>query len=224
MFINQFIALGAAPVIAILRGLLPDEAVSVGRALIDAGIRLIEVPLNSPDPLASISRLSREFGSEALVGAGTVLEPGSVSAVEAAGGKLIVSPNVDIAVIQRSIELGLDVMPGFQSPTEALAAVAAGATQLKLFPASSFPLTHIRAIRDVLPANIGIWAVGGAGGHDVANWLAAGARGIGAGGSLYRPGDSLRLITMRTEAIVAAWKLAACTGLMQRSDPMNTTA
>lgn len=209
MSVSQYLAQGAAPVIAILRGLPPADAVSVGRALIEAGIRMIEVPLNSPEPLLSISRLRHAFGTDALIGAGTVLSASAVDAVEKAGGQLIVSPNTDANVIRRAMELGLEAIPGFQSATEALCAVSAGATRLKLFPANSFPRTHIKAIRDVLPVNIEIWVVGGTGAHDLADWLTRGARGIGVGGSLYRPYDSSDIIATRAQALVTAWQIAA---------------
>jgi 2-dehydro-3-deoxyphosphogalactonate aldolase len=208
MSISKWLAQGAAPVIAILRGLPPADAVGVGRVLIEAGIRIIEVPLNSPEPLVSIGRLRLAFGADALIGAGTVLSASAVDAVEKAGGRLIVCPNTDAGVIRRAIELGLEVIPGFQSATEALRAVEAGATRLKLFPANSFPPTHVKAIRDVLPANIEIWMVGGITVRDLADWPTTGACGIGVGGSLYRPHDSLDVISMRARALVTAWNIA----------------
>ncbi len=204
MSFARFLAQASVPVIAILRGLPPPDAAGVGRALIEAGIRIIEVPLNSPDPLSSIALLRREFGADALIGAGTVLGAADVEAVAKAGGQLIVSPNCDGAVIRSAVELGLESLPGFQSATEALGALAAGADRLKLFPANSFARTHIKAIGEVLPPGIDIWAVGGAGAHDLSQWLAAGARGIGVGGALYKAGDSSELVARRAHALACA--------------------
>lgn len=196
---------GAMPVIAILRGLRPQEALSIGEALIAGGIRIIEVPLNSPEPLVSIERLASAFGSQALVGAGTVLSAAQVQSVAAAGGRLIVSPHTDAGVIRRAASLGLDCLPGFMSPTEAFAALAAGATGLKLFPASTLGQGHLKAVREVLPREVHIWAVGGTGAHDLDAWLAAGAVGIGVGGSLYRAGDTVQQVQGRAIALRSAW-------------------
>lgn len=193
------------PVIAILRGLTPQDAVPVGRALLAAGISAMEVPLNSPQPLESIARLVDEFGREALVGAGTVTTRAEVECLAGAGARLIVSPHTDAAVIARSLELGLECLPGFMSATEAFAAVAAGATSLKLFPAASLGVGHLKALREVLPRTIGLWAVGGTGAHDLADWLRAGAAGIGAGGSLYRSGDTPQQVLERAHALRDAW-------------------
>lgn len=196
---------GAMPVIAVLRGLQPAEAVGVAEALLAGGIRIMEVTLNSPEPLRSIERLSAAFGSRALIGAGTVLRGAEVESVAAAGGRLIVSPHTDAEVIGRSVGLGLDCLPGFMTPTEAFTAIAAGATDLKLFPASSVGQGHLRALREVLPRRIRVWAVGGAGAHDLAAWLAAGADGIGVGGSLYRAGHVPQQVLERAIALRRAF-------------------
>jgi 2-dehydro-3-deoxyphosphogalactonate aldolase len=204
--LSSHLSKGAAPVIAILRGILPADALAVGEALLDSGISVIEVPLNSPEPLASIAQLQREFGADALIGAGTVLSAQQVAEVAAAGGQLIVSPNVNIEVIARARALGLESLPGFLTATEAFTAAAAGAAHLKLFPASSMGLGHLKAIREVLPRSIEVWAVGGAGAHDLSRWLHQGARGIGVGSSLYMPGDTAAVVGPRARALIEAWR------------------
>jgi 2-dehydro-3-deoxyphosphogalactonate aldolase len=206
MDLSTHLSKGAAPVIAILRGIMPAEAPAIGQVLIDAGISMIEVPLNSPDPLASIAHLQREFGTHALIGAGTVLSVQQVDAVADAGGRLIVSPNVDVEVIARTRALGLESLPGFLSVTEALAAVAAGAVHLKLFPALSVGLGHIKALRDVLTRQIDIWAVGGMSAHNLTEWLHLGARGIGVSSSLFKPGDSVEIVSQRAHHLIERWR------------------
>lgn len=191
---------------AILRGVRPDEILDIGAALLDAGVRIIEIPLNSPEPLVSIERLTAAFGERALLGAGTVLSVEDVDGVAAAGGRLIVSPNTDRAVIARAIELGLDVLPGFMTPTEALVAIAAGARDLKLFPAGSIGPAHMRALREVLPADRRVWAVGGVDASNFGQWLHAGASGVGVGGSLYRPGSSAMAVREAAAKLVTAWR------------------
>lgn len=208
MTVNELLAAGAAPIVAILRGVKPDEVVAISRGLIEAGVRMIEVPLNSPDPIDSIARIQGEFGDEAVLGAGTVLTAEKVDAVAATGARLIVTPNTDTAVIARAVSLGLDPMPGFVTPSEAFQAIAAGATRLKLFPGTQFGPAHVRAVKDVLPREIGVWAVGGAGAANFGEWLAVGCEGIGVGGSLYRPGDSVEVVAERGRALVAAWQAA----------------
>ncbi|MFZ0499903.1 MAG: 2-dehydro-3-deoxy-6-phosphogalactonate aldolase, partial [Steroidobacteraceae bacterium] len=159
---------GMVPLVAILRGIRPEEVHEVGAALYEAGIRAIEVPLNSPSPLASVARLAEKFGDRCLCGAGTVLRASDVDAVHAAGGRLIVTPNTMPAVIQRAVELGLSVMPGFATATEAFAALDAGASLLKLFPAASYGPAHLQALRDVLPPAVAVFAVGGVGAANLA--------------------------------------------------------
>lgn len=193
------------PIVAILRGVKPDEIVDIAAALVAAGIKGIEAPLNSPDPLESIARLSAAFGDQVLCGAGTVLTPQAVDDVAAAGGKLIVTPNTDPDVIRRAVELGLTVMPGFATPSEAFAAVKAGARALKLFPAGSFGPGHIKAIKDVLPKDVLVYAVGGVGAANLEPWRAAGVAGIGVGGEIYRPGYTAQEVGQRAAALVAAW-------------------
>lgn len=197
------------PIVAILRGVKPDEVAAIGKALIDAGVRAIEVPLNSPDPLESIRRLCEAHGRAALCGAGTVLTPQAVDDVAAAGGKLIVTPNTDPEVIARAVALGLTVMPGFATPSEAFAAVKAGARTLKLYPASSFEPGHVRAVKEVLPKAVQVYAVGGVGAANLEPWLRAGAAGVGVGGELYRPGDTAQAVARKAEALVAAWNALA---------------
>jgi 2-dehydro-3-deoxyphosphogalactonate aldolase len=205
MSIDTLLAEGAPGIIAILRGVRPEEVVALGAALLDSGIRIIEVPLNSPQPLESIAALQERFGSQALIGAGTVLTQDDVDAVASAGGRLIVSPNSDAVVIARTVERGLEALPGFFSPTEAFCAVAAGARHLKLFPARTAGPQHLAALREVLPGQVGLWAVGGVGASTLGEWLANGASGIGVGGSLYRPGTTPQLLAVRARELVTAW-------------------
>jgi len=197
------------PIVAILRGVKPDEVVAIAEALVDAGVRAIEVPLNSPEPLESIRRLCEAYGDVALCGAGTVLTAQAVDDVAAAGGKLIVTPNTDPEVIARAVALGLTAMPGFATPSEAFAAVKAGARALKLYPASSFGPSHIKAVKDVLPKDILVYAVGGVGSANLEPWLTAGVAGIGVGGELYRPGHTPDEVGRRAAALIAAWNVQA---------------
>jgi 2-dehydro-3-deoxyphosphogalactonate aldolase len=183
-------AMAASPVVAITRGVTPDESVAIAQAVYDGGVRAIEVPLNSPEPLESIRRIAEAFEGRMAVGAGTVLAPDKVDAVKDVGGTIIVSPNTNAAVIRRAVELGLDPAPGFATPTEAFIAIEAGARRLKLFPAVSFGPAHIKQIKAVLPADIEVWAVGGVGPANMAEWWEAGARGFGLGGEVYRARQS----------------------------------
>ncbi|WP_168077266.1 2-dehydro-3-deoxy-6-phosphogalactonate aldolase [Caulobacter sp. SSI4214] len=194
------------PIVAILRGVKPDEILDIAAALVDAGVQAIEVPLNSPDPLVSIEKLCAAFGDKALCGAGTVLSPEAVDDVTKVGGKLIVTPNVDPDVIRRAVALGLTAMPGFATPTEALAAVKAGAKALKLFPAGTFGPGHIKAVKDVLPKDVLVYAVGGVGAANLEPWRAVGVAGVGVGGELYRPGYTAAEVGQRAAALVAAWR------------------
>jgi len=197
-------AIRTAPLIAILRGIKPDEALAHAEGLIEAGLRVIEVPLNSPDPLASIKLLSDRFGGEALVGAGTVLSAEDVDRVADAGGRIIVAPNVSTAVIARTVELGLTPLPGIYTPSEAFAAIAAGAAALKLFPAQSAGPAHLAALKAVLPKTIPVYAVGGIKPDDMETWRNAGAQGFGLGSELYRPGQSPETTLANARAAVAA--------------------
>jgi len=202
--IDELLAAGAPPIVAILRGIQPDEAVAVAAALVDAGIRMIEVPLNSPDPLTSIAAIQERFGENALIGAGTVLTVEAVDAVAETGARLIVTPNSDPRVIAHAVERGLEIMPGCMTPTEAFAAVAAGARRLKLFPAASLGIGHFKALREVLPKNVGVWAVGGVDKTNAGAWLGAGAAGVAVGGSLYSPGRSAEEIGRVARRLIAA--------------------
>ena len=196
--------LGLCPLVAILRGLTPGEAEVVGAALVEAGVRIIEVPLNSPDPLASIERLAARFGGEALIGAGTVLTADQVRSVRDAGGRLIVSPNTDAEVIGAAAEAGLVSCPGFFTPSEAFAALAAGAHALKLFPAEAASPAVLKAHRAVLPPETLVVPTGGIERDAIRPWLEAGAAGVGLGSSLYRPGRSASEVGKRAAALVAA--------------------
>ncbi len=193
------------PIIAILRGLHPNQAVSVGSVLLEAGIDQIEVPLNSPQPLNSIRLLAETFGDNALVGAGTVLTPTEVGQVAAAGGKLIVSPNFDAEVIGKTVALGLQSWPGVYTPTEAFGALKAGATGLKLFPGVMAGPSGLAALRPVLPKGAKVFSVGGAGPENFGQWIKAGADGFGIGSALFKPGMETSEIADRARAIVAAY-------------------
>lgn len=197
-------ALAACPVVAILRGVRPDEVADHARALVEAGVRAIEVPLNSPDPLASVARLARNFGGACVCGAGTVLTVAEVEAVAAAGGRLVVSPNTDPAVIARTVALGLASAPGVATATEAFAAIQAGAQVLKLFPASTYGPGHLKQLKAVLPAQVSVLAVGGVGPADMAAWRAAGARGFGLGSELYKVGQTPAETAEKAARVVSA--------------------
>lgn len=200
---------GHRPLIAILRGIRPEEAEAVLDALIAAGIGLIEVPLNSPEPLDSIARMAKQAGSRALVGAGTVLTEGDVAAVAEAGGRIIVSPNTDAAVIRATKARGLDSYPGVFTATEALAALSAGADALKFFPADILGPAGIKAIGTILPKGTRLLAVGGVDAGNIATYLAAGIAGFGIGSSLYKPGMTAAEVGKRAAAMVKAYDEAA---------------
>lgn len=201
-------ALAGCPLVAILRGVTPAEVVQVGEALFDAGFRLIEVPLNSPDPLVSIARLAKAFAGRAVIGAGTVLSVADVAAVAAAGGTMIVSPNTNVEVIAATRQGGLVSLPGIATPSEAFAAIDAGATALKLFPAEGANPAVLKAIRAVLPAGVRVLPVGGIAPDNMAPWLKAGAAGFGIGSALYSPGVRPDEIAVRARTFIAAWQKA----------------
>lgn len=200
---------GRLPLVAILRGLEPERAVAVGEVLVEAGFDIIEVPLNSPDPLTSIAALVEALGPRALVGAGTVLAEAEVDALAAIGAGLVVSPNCNPAVIRRTVGHGMVSLPGCFTPTEMFAAIEAGASGLKLFPAEAASPAVIKAVRAVLPPQVPLLAVGGIGAANMGDYLAAGATGFGIGGSLFRPSKPLAGIAADARAIVAAFKAAS---------------
>lgn len=202
--IDRLIQEGAPPIVAILRGVRPQEAVAVASALVDAGVRMIEVPLNSPDPFASIAAIQDALGEQALIGAGTVLDVLSVERLAATRAPLLVTPNTDPHVIARGCELGLETMPGFLTPSEAFTAIGAGARRLKLFPAFVQGVDYLKAVREVLPLGIGVWAVGGINADNARTWLNAGAEGVALGSALYRPGDTAAVVAQKAAALVAA--------------------
>ncbi|WP_417668275.1 2-dehydro-3-deoxy-6-phosphogalactonate aldolase [Roseibium sp.] len=194
--------------VAILRGITPEEVEAVGAVLIETGISMIEVPLNSPHPFVSIERLASAFGKDALIGAGTVTEPSDVDKVRAAGGQLIVSPNCDSAVIARTLEHGMTSMPGVFTPTECFAAIKAGAGAIKLFPASIAGTGGLKALKAVLPPHVDVYAVGGASASNFNDWINAGAAGFGIGSALYKPGDAPKAVAAKAREIVAAYDAA----------------
>lgn len=194
----------ACPLVAIIRGVTPDEVEAIGEALVAAGIRIIEVPLNSPEPLASIARLSARLRGRALIGAGTVLDVKSVALVAAAGARIVVSPNTDVGVIKATVAAELVSAPGYFTPTEGFAALAAGAHALKLFPAEAAPPAVVRAQRSVLPKGVPLLVVGGVTPDLIKGYLAAGANGFGLGSALYRPGYSAQQVGLNAMAFVGA--------------------
>lgn len=199
-------AFAACPLVAILRGIRPDEVVAAGEALFAAGLRIIEVPLNSPDPLESVALLARALGGRALVGAGTVTRPEEVEAVAAAGGELIVSPHCDPGVIRRTKERGLISAPGIFTPTEAFAALGAGADLLKFFPGEGGSPAVVKAMAAVLPASTRFVVVGGVSTDTMGRWLEAPVAGFGIGSALYKPGLTAAEAGERAARFVAAWR------------------
>ena len=194
--------------VAILRGIAPDEAVPVADALREAGIGMIEVPLNSPDPFDSIGRIVRAHGGDALIGAGTVLRVEEVERLADAGGRLVVSPDCNPEVIRATKARGMTSFPGVMTPTEAFAALRAGADGLKIFPGSLVGPAGLKAMRAVLPPDCAVYAVGGAGASNLAEWRAAGADGFGIGSALYAPGMAAEAVGGKARALVAAYDRA----------------
>ncbi len=197
-------AIARMPIIAILRGIEPAEAVDVGEALVEAGVRVLEVPLNSPAPLDSISRLAGALSGRAIVGAGTVLSAASVDEVVDADAAIIVSPNVDTEVVKRTLARGIVSMPGVSTPTEMFTAIDAGATYLKLFPAESCGLSLLSAVQAVLPDGVSVFAVGGVTAANLQRWLGSGAAGVGIGSDIYRRGDTAEAVAKKARDIVEA--------------------
>ena len=198
-------SLDALPLIAILRGLKPDEAVAVGEAIVAAGFRCLEVPLNSPEPLESIRRLRKALDGRALVGAGTVLSVAAARAVAAAGGQLIISPNTNVEVIAETKTLDLLSLPGFFTPSEAFSALDAGADALKLFPAEIAGPKGLKAVRAVLPPATRIYPVGGVDPDSMAAWRSAGASGFGIGSGVFKPGQTPEQTGLQAVDFVTGW-------------------
>ncbi|WP_207950672.1 2-dehydro-3-deoxy-6-phosphogalactonate aldolase [Marinobacter sp. JSM 1782161] len=194
------------PLIAILRGIRPDEADAIVSELIDAGFRLIEVPLNSPQPFDTIARLVERFGDRALIGAGTVTTTGDVAELKRIGARLQVMPHADAEVIRAGVEAGMDVFPGVMTPTEAFSALKAGAQALKIFPANLVGPEGIKAMRSVLPPDLVIAPTGGVSADNLADFAKAGARGFGLGSGLYKAGQDAATVRRAADAYVAAWR------------------
>jgi 2-dehydro-3-deoxyphosphogalactonate aldolase len=207
---------GEVGIVAILRGVTAERVVEIANVLYDAGIRAVEVPLNSPAPFASIARLAA-CRSDWIIGAGTVLNADDVRRTHEAGGRLIVAPNCNTVVIRAALALAMAVMPGIATATEAFDAIEAGASQLKLFPAVTYGPRHLEALRAVLPKGVGVFPVGGIGGQDIARWLAAGAAGFGFGSELFRPDYSVTDIGRRAVELVHIFRAA-------RADIIRTLA
>ncbi|MCW5688095.1 MAG: 2-dehydro-3-deoxy-6-phosphogalactonate aldolase [Pseudolabrys sp.] len=196
------------PLVAILRGVRPDEVESIGEALVGAGFEMIEVPLNSPEPLRSIERLAKRFGADCIIGAGTVLSAADCASVADAGGRLMVSPNIDLEVLAAAQKRSMITLPGVFSPTEALAAQRAGASALKFFPASVLGPSGIAAIRAVLPEDTFVVAVGGVSDKNFETYVAAGVRAFGLGSSLYKPGMSAADVATTARITIQAYDAA----------------
>jgi 2-dehydro-3-deoxyphosphogalactonate aldolase len=197
-------ALAACPVVAIVRGIRPEEVLAHAEAFYAAGVRGLEVPLNSPSPLESIRRLAEAFGERMAIGGGTVLTAEAVDEVAAAGGRIIVAPNTAEAVVRRAVARKLDPAPGFATASEAFAALDAGARHLKLFPAETYGPAHVKQLKAVLPPHAVVWAVGGVGAEQMAAWRAAGCGAFGIGGELYRPGQTPQETAEKAARVVAA--------------------
>jgi 2-dehydro-3-deoxyphosphogalactonate aldolase len=196
--------LARCPLIAILRGIRPDEAVAVTTSLELRGLAIVEVPLNSPDPMTSIAALARAFGDRLLIGAGTVMTEAQVGEIAAAGGKLIVTPHADAAVVRAAKRHGLLAVPGIFTPAEAFAMLGAGADALKLFPAEGASPAMLRSMRAVLPFGTMVLPVGGIDASNMSEWMAAGAVGFGIGSAIYKQGDSAETVSAKALALVAA--------------------
>ena len=199
---NRYFA--ECPLVAIIRGVAPAEAQDIAGALIEGGIRIIEVPLNSPQPFESIRLIAEAFGDQALVGAGTVLDPSDVASVRIAGGRLIVSPNTNLDVIRATVSAGMVSLPGYFTPSEAFAAIQAGAHSIKLFPAEAASPAVVKSQKAVLPKDVPLIVVGGVTPQSIPGWIAAGADGFGLGGGLYKPGQDAATTLQKARGYVAA--------------------
>ena len=202
--INKFIK--EVPVIAILRGISPEEVLKIADVIYDSGIRCIEVTMNSPDPLKSISSLVNSLPNDCLIGGGTVVSCEEVQNINDVGGRLIVSPNTSPDVIKRALSLDMVVLPGCATPTDAFAAIDAGATHLKLFPAGSYGPKHLSSLLAVLPKDISILAVGGINATNILEWQSAGAAGFGIGSELYQAGDCVETVSAKAKALCSLFK------------------
>ena len=194
----------ALPLVAILRGITVYEAVGIAEAIVDAGITLLEVPLNSPDPIDSIAAIAAHCGDKVICGGGTVLTETQVEEISAAGGHLVVSPHFDERVVARALELEMIPVPGVATPTEALAAIRIGARLLKFFPAAGLGAVYLEHIMAVIPPAVAVLAVGGVNGDNMTSFQQAGARGFGIGGDLYRPGYCAKQVAENATSLVAA--------------------
>jgi 2-dehydro-3-deoxyphosphogalactonate aldolase len=193
-----------SPIVAILRGVKPDEVEAIGEALVESGIMVVEVPLNSPQPFDSIGRLAKRFGDTMLVGAGTVMSVEAAQSVHDVGGKLIVTPHADVKITAKAKASKMFAVPGFFTPTEAFALLAAGADALKLFPAEAVAPNVLTAMRTVFPPETAVLAVGGVNAQTIAAWYKAGAAGYGVGSSIYKPGIAPADVRVKAKALVAA--------------------
>ena len=199
-------ALKTLPLVAILRGLRPSEALDIGEVLVEAGFRIVEVPLNSPDPFDSIKLLAQALGKRAIVGAGTVLNVADVETLHAVGGQICISPNANPDVIRRAKALGLISFPAFFTPTEAFAAIDAGADAIKLFPAELAGTTGLKAMKAVLPKTVPVFPVGGVNPDNMKDFLEAGAAGFGIGSAVFKPGDTPEIVYKKARAFVEGWE------------------
>lgn len=199
-------ALAQCPAVAIVRGVKPDEILDIAQVFYDAGLRAIEVPLNSPDPLESIRRLTRAFEGRMVCGAGTVLTVEEADAVAEAGAQIVVAPNTNEGVIRRAVALGRDPVPGFATASEAFTAIGAGARHLKLYPSTTYGPGHLKQLWDVLPRHMRVWGVGGVGPANMTEWWNAGARAFGLGSASYKAGQTVEETRRKAEAIAAAVK------------------
>lgn len=199
-------ALRALPLVPVLRGISPSEALPVVEVLYEAGFRIAEVTLNSPQPFESITALAERFGDRMLIGAGTVTDPDEPAKVRDAGGELVISPHYDRDIVLNALDLGMIVLPGVMSPSECLSAQRDGAHGLKMFPCEAIPPAAVRAVRAVLPPDCVVFAVGGIGAHNMKPYLEAGASGFGIGSSLYKPGKNVADVRTSAEEIVAGFR------------------